>query len=77
MCGYCRWKPDAIVFDSYRSYGIPSYWLQHLFTQSSGATYINSKLEGPASIVASAIVWQDKPENKSYLKIKVMCEFRN
>ncbi|XP_054797467.1 alpha-L-arabinofuranosidase 1-like [Prosopis cineraria] len=67
-----KWKPDAIVFDSYRSYGVPSYWLQQLFTQSSGATYVNSKLKAPSSIVASAIVWQDYANKRSYLRIKVV-----
>ncbi|KAI9100290.1 hypothetical protein K1719_024508 [Acacia pycnantha] len=67
-----KWRPDAIVFDSYRSYVIPSYWLQQLFTQSSGATYVNSKLQAPASVVASAIVWKDKAENQSYLRIKAV-----
>jgi len=28
------WKPDAIVFDSSHSYGIPSYWNQHLYANS-------------------------------------------
>ncbi|XP_028755671.1 alpha-L-arabinofuranosidase 1-like [Neltuma alba] len=67
-----KWIPDAIVFDSYRSYGIPSYWLQQLFSQSSGATYINSTLKAPTSIVASAIVWENQENKKSYLRIKVV-----
>ncbi|KAI9112774.1 hypothetical protein K1719_016277 [Acacia pycnantha] len=67
-----KWVPDAIVFDSYRSYGIPSYWLQQLFSQSSGATYLNSTLEAPSSIVATAIVWENSENKKSYLRIKAV-----
>ncbi|XP_054778421.1 alpha-L-arabinofuranosidase 1-like [Prosopis cineraria] len=67
-----RWLPDAIVFDSYRHYGIPSYWLQHLFVKSSGAIYLDSVLEAPSSVVASAISWQDEETKKDYLRIKVV-----
>ncbi|XP_028769996.1 alpha-L-arabinofuranosidase 1-like [Neltuma alba] len=67
-----RWTPDAIVFDSHRSYGIPSYWLQQLFTTSSGATYLDSKLEAPSTLIATAIRWEDQETKKSYLRIKVV-----
>ncbi|KAI9118706.1 hypothetical protein K1719_010151 [Acacia pycnantha] len=67
-----KWVPDAIVFDSNRSYGIPSYWLQQLFSQSSGATYLNSTLQAPSSIVATSIVWENPESKKSYLRIKVV-----
>uniref|UniRef100_A0A0E0MJ79 non-reducing end alpha-L-arabinofuranosidase n=1 Tax=Oryza punctata TaxID=4537 RepID=A0A0E0MJ79_ORYPU len=63
------WNPDAIVFNSWQQYGTPSYWMQTLFRESSGAmfhpTTITSSYSG--SLAASAITWQDS-EN-SYLRI--------
>jgi len=41
----CRWTPDAVVFDSHQRYGTLSYWIQHLFSTSSGATLLYSTLE--------------------------------
>ena len=70
-----RWIPDAIVFDSYQVYGTPSYWVQKLFIESSGATFIDSTLSTKSSnkLVASAIliIWQDSSDKKNYLRIKV------
>lgn len=73
-----RWNPDAIVFDSCRLYGTPSYWMQHFFKESNGATLLKSTILGdkPSSsssllIASSAIVWKN-PENESYLRIKVV-----
>lgn len=66
-------KPDAIVFDSSKAYGTPSYWMQHFFKESNGAILLNSKLQADpsTSIVASAISWNDSDKNKSYVRIKV------
>ncbi|KAK4481793.1 hypothetical protein RD792_012704 [Penstemon davidsonii] len=36
------WNPDAIVFDSSKLYGTPSYWMQHFFRESNGATLLTS-----------------------------------
>lgn len=70
-----RWIPDAIVFDSYQVYGTPSYWVQKLFIESSGATFLDSTLSTKSSnkLVASAIliIWQDSSDKKNYLRIKV------
>ncbi|KAK7286624.1 hypothetical protein RJT34_21753 [Clitoria ternatea] len=67
------WTPDAIAFDSYQHYGTPSYWIQHLFTTSSGATLLNSTLEASTtSIVASAIVYTNSEDKKNYIRIKVV-----
>ena len=30
------WNPDAIVFDSSRAFGTPSYWVQRMFSQNRG-----------------------------------------
>ncbi|XP_029127966.1 alpha-L-arabinofuranosidase 1-like [Cajanus cajan] len=68
-----RWTPDAIVFDSYRHYETPSYWLQRLFTTSSGATLLNSTLETSSDrIVASAIEYTNTADKKNYLRMKVV-----
>lgn len=68
-----RWNPDAIVFDSWQQYGTPSYWTQHFFRESSGATFLPSTIQANSSIpaVASAIIWEDSEKNK-YLKIKIV-----
>ncbi|KAF0907281.1 hypothetical protein E2562_015782 [Oryza meyeriana var. granulata] len=66
------WNPDAIVFNSWQQYGTPSYWMQTLFRESSGAMIhpitITSSYSG--SLAASAITWQDS-EN-SYLRVKII-----
>ncbi|KAF2287781.1 hypothetical protein GH714_002706 [Hevea brasiliensis] len=69
-----RWNPDAIVFNSSHQYGTPSYWVQRFFMDSSGATLLNSTLQINSStlLVASAIIWQDSVDSKSYLKIKIV-----
>lgn len=68
-----RWTPDAIVFDSHQSYGTPSYWIQHIFSSSSGATLLDSSLESSSDkIVASAIEYRNPSEKKKYLRIKVV-----
>ncbi|XP_047310332.1 alpha-L-arabinofuranosidase 1-like [Impatiens glandulifera] len=68
-----RWNPDAIVFNSYQQYGTPSYWMQHFFRESSGATLLNSTLQtNLTSIVASSIVWKNTEDGSSFLRIKVV-----
>ncbi|KAG1365528.1 putative Alpha-L-arabinofuranosidase 1 [Cocos nucifera] len=69
-----RWNPDAIVFNSWQQYGTPSYWMQHFFKESSGATYhpTTIKVNASNSLVASAITWQSLEDNSSYLKIKIV-----
>ncbi|XP_012839571.1 PREDICTED: alpha-L-arabinofuranosidase 1-like isoform X1 [Erythranthe guttata] len=67
------WNPDAIVFDSSQMYGTPSYWMQHFFKESNGATLLNATLQSNPSnsLIASAISWKDT-DNKNHLKIKVV-----
>lgn len=65
-----RFNPDAIVFDSSKVYGTPSYWMQQLFKESNGATLLDSTLQSAStSLTASAISWTS-PE--SYIRIKVV-----
>ncbi|XP_017419650.1 alpha-L-arabinofuranosidase 1-like isoform X2 [Vigna angularis] len=69
-----RWIPDSIVFDSYKLYGTPSYWVQKLFIESNGATFLDSTLFTTSSnkLIASAIIWENSTEKKNYLRIKVV-----
>ncbi|XP_028782695.1 alpha-L-arabinofuranosidase 2-like [Neltuma alba] len=67
-----RWLPDAIVFYSHQSYGTPSYYLQKLFSDSSGAMHLNSTLKAPSSVVASVIAYTSLTEKKNYIKVKVV-----
>lgn len=68
-----RWNPDAIVFNSWQQYGTPSYWVQHFFKESSGATLHPTTIQANASnsLVASAITCLSSVDNSEYLKIKV------
>ncbi|KAL8133586.1 hypothetical protein AgCh_008880 [Apium graveolens] len=69
-----RWNPDAIVFNSAQAYGTPSYWMQHFFKDSNGATLLNSTLQAdsPASLIASAIIWKNMEDDKYYLRLKIV-----
>lgn len=42
-----RWNPDAIVFDSNRSYGTPSYYVQKLFGEHRPDVILHSDLTVP------------------------------
>ncbi|KAJ0045281.1 hypothetical protein Pint_05129 [Pistacia integerrima] len=68
------WSPSAIVFNSYQTYGTPSYWLQHFFADASGAMLLNATLltNSSTSILASAIAWQDSDDGRCFLKVKVV-----
>ncbi|XP_060174643.1 alpha-L-arabinofuranosidase 1-like isoform X1 [Lycium barbarum] len=68
------WKADAIVFDSSQVYGTPSYWMQHLFKESNGATLLSSTLQANSSnsLIGSAIIWRNETDNNEYLRIKVV-----
>ncbi|XLU20209.1 hypothetical protein S245_056275 [Arachis hypogaea] len=71
--GRYSWIPDAIAFNSHESYGTPSYWVQQLFSESSGAIYLNSTLQTSSnSIVASAIGYRSSQDSKIYLRVKVV-----
>ncbi|XP_068658337.1 alpha-L-arabinofuranosidase 1-like [Aristolochia californica] len=69
-----RWNPDAIVFNSWQQYGTPSYWMQHFFKESSGATLLHSTVQANSSVslVSSAITWQSSEDDSFYLRIKVV-----
>ncbi|PNX71645.1 alpha-L-arabinofuranosidase 1-like protein, partial [Trifolium pratense] len=69
-----RWNPDAIVFNSFQHYGTPSYWMQLFFSESNGATFLNSTLQATASnsLIASAITWENSADKKTYIRIKAV-----
>ncbi|KAG4912841.1 hypothetical protein JHK86_053274 [Glycine max] len=69
-----RWNRDAIVFNSNHVYGTPSYWVQFMFRESNGATFLKSQLQTPESdsVPASAILWINPQDKKTYLKIKIV-----
>eukprot|EP00250_Pteridium_aquilinum_P014694 c22143_g1_i1 orf=66-2057(-) len=71
-----RWNPDAIVFDSWQSYGTPSYWVQTFFKNSSGASLLPSLITGGDSasnvLAASAIRRFDDDSGLEYLDIKIV-----
>ncbi|KAK7277047.1 hypothetical protein RIF29_18196 [Crotalaria pallida] len=68
-----KWIPDAIVFDSYRLYGTPSYWVQKIFSESNGAILLPSTLvTNSSNLIASAINWKPTKANQNHLRIKVV-----
>ncbi|KAI3910536.1 hypothetical protein MKW98_027818 [Papaver atlanticum] len=69
-----RWRPDAIVFNSWNQYGTPSYWMQQFFAESSGATLLNHVLQSnlSSSLVASTIKWRSSEDNTDYIRIKIV-----
>ncbi|KAI3984270.1 hypothetical protein MKX01_011224 [Papaver californicum] len=69
-----RWRPDAIVFNSWNQYGTPSYWMQQFFAESSGATLLNHVLQSnlSSSLVASTIKWKSSEDNSNYIRIKIV-----
>ncbi|KAJ8770422.1 hypothetical protein K2173_015036 [Erythroxylum novogranatense] len=68
-----RWNPDTIVFNSSHLYGTPSYWMQHFFRESSGATLLHATLQTNSTyLVASAIIWKSSEDEENHLKIKIV-----
>lgn len=51
---YKRWNPDLICYDSSRQYGLPSYYVQKLFSQNRGDVVLPVKVSSPSSRIASA-----------------------
>lgn len=69
-----RFNPDAIVFNSWQSFGTPSYWMQQFFRDSSAAVIHPASIQSNSSnsLVASAITWQNPENGSTHLKIKVV-----
>ncbi|HOW64595.1 MAG TPA: alpha-L-arabinofuranosidase C-terminal domain-containing protein [Candidatus Paceibacterota bacterium] len=45
-----KWNPDLINFDSSRVYGLPSYYVQKLFSEHRGDVVLPIELNSPAAI---------------------------
>ncbi|XP_056684838.1 alpha-L-arabinofuranosidase 1 isoform X1 [Spinacia oleracea] len=69
------WNPDAIFFNTYKAYGIASYWVQTFFKESSGASLLNVHFHNHSMLentYVTAISWTNKHEKKNYITIKVV-----
>lgn len=70
------WIPDAVVLNSWTQYGTPSYWVQQLFAESSGARLLSHSLllsnVSSSLVAASTIKWKKPEDNSSYLRIKIV-----
>ncbi|HWW02426.1 MAG TPA: alpha-L-arabinofuranosidase C-terminal domain-containing protein [Candidatus Acidoferrum sp.] len=44
---YKKWNPDLIDFDSSRVYGLPSYYVQKMFSENRGEAVLPMTLESP------------------------------
>ncbi|KAI3964586.1 hypothetical protein MKW92_013364 [Papaver armeniacum] len=70
------WIPDAVVLNSWTQYGTPSYWVQQLFAESSGARLLSHSLlllnVSSSLVAASTIKWKKPEDNNSYLRIKIV-----
>lgn len=70
-----KWNPDVIVFNTWQHYGTPSYWMQKLFRESSGAMVHPTTISSGSSadsLAASAITWKDSENNESFLRVKIV-----
>jgi alpha-L-arabinofuranosidase len=47
-----RWNPDLINFDSARAYGLPSYYVQKMFSENRGDEVLPSEVEAPVTATA-------------------------
>ena len=48
------WNPDLINFDSSRWYGIPSYYVQQMFSENRGAVTLPVQVDSPRAEVAAS-----------------------
>lgn len=69
-----RFVPDAIIFDSSKVYGTPSYYMQQFFKESNDAVLLDSSLQPnpSSSLTASAVSWTNTADSKKYIRIKVV-----
>jgi DUF1680 family protein/alpha-L-arabinofuranosidase len=44
-----RWNPDLINFDSSRAYGLPSYYVQQMFSQNRGDVVLPIEVQAPVT----------------------------
>jgi alpha-L-arabinofuranosidase len=69
------WNPDLIGYDSYRTYGIPSYYVQKMFAENRGDVILPVQVEsketasGPQAGLVGVGTWATKAEFKD-LKVE-------
>src|ERR1051326_2826148 len=47
---YKKWNPDLIDFDSSRVYGLPSYYVQKMFSENRGDVVLPVEMESPEAV---------------------------
>ncbi|MEZ0325294.1 MAG: alpha-L-arabinofuranosidase C-terminal domain-containing protein [Fimbriimonas sp.] len=63
-----QWNPNAIPFDSQRSYGTPSYWVQQLFGSNLPSQIVQHKVTAPVGEapavqgLAGLVTWRTAAE---------------
>jgi len=83
---YKKWNPDLIDFDSSRAYGIPSYYVQKMFSENRGDVVLPVNVQSPESLVAPKFgaigvgTWRTEAEFKELKvtqgeKILFSCDF--
>ena len=50
---YKKWNPDLIDFDSSRVYGLPSYYVQKMFSENRGTVLLPTEVQSPETSVAA------------------------
>jgi len=50
---YKKWNPDLIDFDSSRVYGLPSYYVQKMFSENRGDVILPTEVESPEVAITS------------------------
>ena len=48
------WNPDLINFDSSRWYGLPGYYVQQMFAENRGDTYLPVEVRSPIAETGAA-----------------------
>ncbi|XP_074296945.1 alpha-L-arabinofuranosidase 1-like [Silene latifolia] len=72
-----KWNPDAIVISSSTVYGTPSYWMQHFFIRSSGASLISSTLQSNDTLVVASLISWKGADNQNYITVKTILTSSN
>jgi alpha-L-arabinofuranosidase len=69
---YKKWNPDLICFDSSRAYGIPSYYVQQMFSANRGDVVLPLTVEAPEAVSTPATggvgvgTWRTRAEFKDF-----------
>ena len=69
---WSRWGPDAIVFDSARAYGTPSYYVQAMFASARPDVTLPLKLEGAKDTPPTLFAVAGRKTDTGELIVKVV-----